>query len=180
MSESGSARRPQVNVRRRNEADLDRCVAVAQIVHQLDGYPPYLPTDLRTFLVSSDACGAWVAEGNGEIVGHVALHRRSTPAAMAMASEAVQQPVECLGIVARLLVAPSARGHGVGQALLDEASRAAVDLGLWPVLDVVTHLQAATHLYERCGWTRAGEITVHLGDDYSVNEFVYIGPLGPS
>lgn len=166
-------------IRPRIESDLERCVAVARIVHELDGYPSHLPTDLRTFLVSPDAHDAWVGEANGEIVGHVALHRRSTAPAMALASEAVQQPVERLGIVARLLVAPSGRRQGLGQALLGVASLTAVDRGLWPVLDVVTHLEGAVHLYERCGWTRAGEVTVQFVSGFSVNEFVYIGPDRP-
>jgi ribosomal-protein-alanine N-acetyltransferase len=166
-------------IRPRIDADLDQCVAVARVVHQLDGYPPYLPTGLRTFLVSSDAHGAWVAEENDEIVGHVALHRRSTAAAMALASQTVGQPVERLGIVARLLVAPPARRQGVGQALLDVASQAAVDLGLWPVLDVVTPLQGAIALYEKCGWASAGKVTVDLGDDETIEEYVYIGSHRP-
>ena len=98
---------------------------------------------------------------------------------MALASETVRQPVERLGIVARLLVAPSARRQGVGQALLDVASRAAVDFGLWPVLDVVTPLQGAIFMYEKCGWTRAGKVTVDLGDDVAIDEYVYIGPHRP-
>jgi GNAT superfamily N-acetyltransferase len=165
-------------VRPRIEADLDRCVAVAQVVHQLDGYPMYLPTGLRDFLVSSDAYGAWVAEDDGEIVGHVALHRRSTAAVLALASETVRQPVERLGMVARLLVGPAARRQGVGEALLDVASRAAVDLGLWPVLDVVTSSLGAVSLYEKAGWTRAGKVPFDLGG-VTIDEYVYIGPHRP-
>jgi GNAT superfamily N-acetyltransferase len=164
-----------MTVRARIDADLDQCVAVAQAVHQLDHYPLYLPTDLRTFLDSPDAHGAWVAEVDDKVVGHVALHRRTTAAAMDLASETVRQPVDQLGIVARLLVAPSSRRQGGGQALLDVASRAAVGRGLWPVLDVVTSLPDAVRLYEKCGWTRAGEVTVDLGDALTINEYVYIG-----
>ena len=166
-------------IRERTDADLDPCVEMAHDVHELDGYPPYLPTDLRTFLVSPDAYGAWVAEHSGEIVGHVALHRRSTAAVMAMASEAVRQPADRLGVVARLLVAPAGRRRGVGQALLDVAWRDAIGRGLWPVLDVATQLHGAIRLYETCGWTLAGEVTVHFGNGASIAELVYLGPPAP-
>jgi hypothetical protein len=38
----------------------------------LDGYPPYLPTDLAGFLIDADALAAWVSEDDNGIVGHVA------------------------------------------------------------------------------------------------------------
>jgi GNAT superfamily N-acetyltransferase len=163
-------------VRERTEADLDRCVALAFAVHELDGYPLYLPTDLRTFLVSPDAYGAWVAERGGEIVGHVALHRRSMDGVMAMASEALHQPEDSLAVVARLLVAPTGRRGGVGRALLDVASAAAIARGLWPVLDVSTAFEGAMRLYESCGWTRAGEVTVRFPNGVTITEHVYLGP----
>jgi GNAT superfamily N-acetyltransferase len=165
-----------VAVRRRTEADLDRCVALAAAVHELDGYPPYLPTDLRTFLDSPDAYGAWVVEHGDEIAGHVALHRRTLAPVMTMAAEALQQLVERLGVVARLLVAPTGRRRGVGRTLLDVAAADAIARGLYPVLDVVTQFQAAIRLYEACGWTRVGEVAVGLPDGSSITEHVYLGP----
>jgi GNAT superfamily N-acetyltransferase len=165
-----------VIVRPRADVDLDHCVDMAEAVHQLDGYPAYLPTDLRHFLVSPDAYVAWVAEHEGEIVGHVALHRRTTAPAVALASKVLEQPVDRLGIVARLFVAPTARRLGVGQALLEVAWREAVSRGLWPVLDVATGLPGAIRLYETCGWTRAGAVTVGLPDGSSLDELVFLGP----
>ena len=165
--------------RPRIDDDLQRCVEIAQVVHDLDGYPIYLPTDLRTFLVSADAYGVWVAEVDGEVVGHVALHRRTTTAALTRAGEVLDQPVDRLGVVARLLVDPAARRQGVGQALLEAAAGDAVVRDLWPVLDVVTDLQGAVRLYEKCGWRCVGQVTVRLGDDVSCDEYVYLGPRGP-
>ncbi len=155
-------------------------MAIASLVHDLDGYPPYLPTDLRGFLAWPDAYGAWVVETAGEIVGHVALHRgSSSPAVRALAGRAPSPPVDRLGVVARLFVDPSARRAGVGERLLETASREAVARGLWPVLDVATQLRGAIRLYERCGWSRAGEVTVDLRRGFTLDEFVYLGPLGP-
>lgn len=161
------------------EADLGRCVEMAGAVREIDGYPRYLPTDLRTFLVSADAYGAWVAEEAGAIVGHVALHRTTTDAALALAASASARPVDRLGVVARLLVDPAARRRGAGRALLETAAAEAAARDLWPVLDVVTGLDGAVGLYERCGWTCVGRVTVRLGGDVSCDELVFLGP-GPA
>jgi len=166
----------RLELRARTDADLETCVAMARVVHRVDGYPPYLPSDLRTFLASPDAHGAWVAERAGRIVGHVALHPHSTPPVLALASEALGLPVDRLGVVARLLVDPSTRRGGVGRALLDVASQDAVARGLWPVLDVATQLRGAIRLYESCGWTRAGQVRVPLGGGFWLDEVVYLAP----
>jgi ribosomal-protein-alanine N-acetyltransferase len=163
-------------VRPRVDADLDRCVDMVEAVHQLDGYPAYLPADLRLFLASPEAYAAWVVEQAGQIVGHVALHCRTIAPAMVLASEVLREPVERLGIVARLFVAPTARRLGVGQALLDVAWREAISRDLCPVLDVATGLPGAIRLYETCGWTRAGAFTVDLPDGSSLEELVFVGP----
>jgi GNAT superfamily N-acetyltransferase len=167
-----------MKVRGRTEEDLDACVEMARAVHQLDGYPVYLPTDLRRFLASPDAYAAWVADGGGEVLGHVALHRRSTDAVMAKADEVLGLPATRIGVVARLLVAPTARRAGIGQALLDVATQEARSRGLSPVLDVGTELRGAIALYESCGWTRVGEVTSDIGDGLSVDEYVYLPPGG--
>jgi hypothetical protein len=44
---------------------------LARVVHDRDGYPIYLPTDLQAFLVFADAYGAWVAEQDRQLLGHV-------------------------------------------------------------------------------------------------------------
>ena len=159
----------------RTDTDLDACEQVAQVVHVLDGYPAYL-RDMRSFLVSDDALYAWVIEEGEQIVGHVALHRRSFPAVMATASAALGLPPERLGVVARLFVAPGQRGKGFGRALLATASRAARAQGLWPVLDVATQYQRAIGLYESCGWTCAGLVVFRSPDGREFDELVYVAP----
>jgi GNAT superfamily N-acetyltransferase len=165
-----------VEVRARTDADLDRCVRIAEIVHANDGYPVYLPGDLRSFIATPGAIASWVADRGGEIIGHVALHPSSSAAAMALAEETTGLHASQLGVVARLLVAPGARRLGVGRALLRAAESHAAQMGLWPILDVVTHHEGAIRLYEECGWTCAGKVTTTLSQGFSVDEFVYLAP----
>jgi GNAT superfamily N-acetyltransferase len=162
-------------VRRRTEEDLDDCQRLMLEVHAVDGYPHLLPADPRPFIASADALATWVAEEAGEIVGHVALHRRNVAEAMAVASAYLRLPPDQLGVVARLFVSPEVRRAGVGRALLRVASEEAVDRGLWPVLDVAPDFVAAITLYETCGWIRAGKVIATFGAN-SLEEFVYVGP----
>jgi GNAT superfamily N-acetyltransferase len=163
-----------VELRARTDADLDGCVEMARVVHQRDDYPVHLPRDLRAFIASPDAIGAWVAERHGALVGHVALHRRTAPEVMAVASHYVKRPSNGLGVVARLLVSPHARREGVGRSLLQKASDECVTRGLSPILDVVTSHRAAVKLYEHSGWVCAGEVTSHFDDGTTLHEFVYV------
>jgi GNAT superfamily N-acetyltransferase len=163
-----------VLVRHRRTGDADACEAVARAVHRLDGYPPYLPDDLRTFILSP-AIDAWVAEVDGTVAGHVALHQRSSDAVMALASAATGRPAEHLAVVARLAVAPDHRRQGIGRALLHAAAGGARGRALLPVLDVVARFGGAIALYEACGWRRAGEVTLRLGGK-CFTELVFLGP----
>jgi GNAT superfamily N-acetyltransferase len=106
----------------------------------------------------------------------VALHRRSTPEALAMAGQTLNRPVDQLGVVARLLVSPDTRREEIGRTLLNAASSEAIGRGLWPILDVVTTFEAAVNLYESCGWARVGQVTFRFHDGGSVEEFIYVGP----
>jgi len=166
-----------MEIRPRSDTHIDACERLARGVHALDGYPPYLSNgDFHAFLVSPDALGAWVAEKAGVVVGHVALHARSSDSVMAVASDALATTPEHLAVVARLLVDPESRGRGIGRSLLATATRHALDLGRWPILDVVTHFQMAINLYESSGWVRVGEVTLGLPDGTDVEEIVYAAP----
>jgi GNAT superfamily N-acetyltransferase len=93
-----------------------------------------------------------------------------------LAEEATGVPAAKLGVIARLLVSPTARRMGIGRSLLEVATQGAVELGLWPILDVVVQHEAAVRLYEEAGWRRAGIVTVTLGRDVSLEEIVFLGP----
>ena len=168
-----------VRIRDRSPEDVAPLAVIAVQTHAHDGYPKYLPEDVGAFIVDGDALCGWVAEVDGEVLGHVALHPRSVPEVMDVALAATGLRAEQIALLARLLVAPSARGRGIGRALLERATAEATALGRRAVLDVVEEHRDAIALYERCGWTRAGEADWSLSGGRTFHEFVYVSPVGP-
>ena len=166
-----------VVVRPRVDADMDECVRIAASVQQTDGYPGRPPRDLPAFLDPSDALSAWVAEYDGRIAGHVALHSRSLPVVMARAADSLGRDAAALAVVARLIVDPGMRRLGVGRALLEAGDEAARRQGRHPILDVATHYQAAIALYRSCGWRNAGEVTMVFRDGTELQSYVYVAPV---
>jgi GNAT superfamily N-acetyltransferase len=156
---------------------MDAIGELAKVVRANDNYPVYLGGDLLSFIVVPDAIGAWVADRAGIVVGHVALHARSSSnAVMALAEEATGLSAGQLAVVARLLVSPAERRAGLGRLLLGAAADRAAQLGLWPILDVVAESEAPIRLYEKAGWTCVGKVTVTFGQSGPIDEFVYLGP----
>lgn len=165
-----------MELRVRREGDLDACERLARVVHATDGYPPRCADDLRVFVSAADALGAWVAESEKGIVGHVALMSRSSRLVMGVGSAATGRPPEELCVVARLFVSPTERSAGIGSSLLALAADAGLARGLRPILDVAAHLDDAIRLYERAGWICAGQVTVEFQEEAPLEELVYIGP----
>lgn len=164
-------------VRERELRDLDALAAIAAEVQVNDGYPGKRPQDLRAFLVADDALGAWVAELNGQVVGHVALHATSLPVVVDRARTALGAPSDDdLAVVARLIVDPRKRRMGGGRALLDHAAGAAWRRQRHPILDVVTRYEAANALYTAAGWTNVGEVEMRFADGTVLQSYVYVAP----
>lgn len=169
-----------VIIRPRTPRDLDECEQIARHVHATDGYPVFMPDEnYRAFVASSDATAAWVASESDEIVGQVALHRRSSASVMNLAAEALGVDEAKLCVVARLVVAPAARRKGVGLLLLETAAREARRYDLVPILDVVTSSEGAVAMYERAGWRRLGKVEQRFGEAMTINEYVYSAPRIP-
>ena len=82
---------------------------------------------------------------DGEVVGTVQLLLAFPP----------NQPHR--GEIAKMLVHRRARSRGIGQLLMERAEQAAKDAGK-TLLVLDTANGTAARLYERCGWTRVGEI----------------------
>ncbi|HEU5347251.1 MAG TPA: GNAT family N-acetyltransferase [Ktedonobacterales bacterium] len=171
-------------IRARRPDEIDACAAVLAEVHAADRYPLHWPADLSAWLMPGGLLAAWVAEHEDMVIGHVAL-RSATGVSAASASiwsAATGLPPEQLAVVARLFVGPSARGHSVGAALLDEASAAARGRGLWPVLDVLDHNRSAIALYERKGWRRVASEPVSWAQASGGQPLLhyYIAPDAPT
>jgi GNAT superfamily N-acetyltransferase len=172
----GSGAPAGLTIRPRAGDDMDALVELAATVQVADGYPGRRPLDLAAFLAASDAMGAWVAERQGAIVGHVALHRTSLPVVMERAAAHLGRPASELAVVARLIVDPGSRRAGVGRALLTAAADEARRRGRHPILDVVTAYDAAVRLYEACGWHSTGEVEMRFRDGTTLQSFVYVAP----
>jgi predicted GNAT family N-acyltransferase len=68
----------------------------------------------------------------------------------------------------RLVVARSARGSGIGRALLDEAERRARALGADEM--VLTAQTSAMGLYERAGYSARGDVFLDAGIEHMTME----------
>ncbi|MEU5578311.1 GNAT family N-acetyltransferase [Streptomyces huasconensis] len=170
---------PVLRVRERaGERDLEACVGVLARVHKADGYPVNWPAEPGEWLSGAAALGAWVAELDGRVVGHVQLARSTADdAAPGLWSERAGVGVEATAVVSRLYVAPDARGHGIGALLMRRAAREARARGLHPVLDVVSR-DAAAGLYERLGWELLAVVEREWGPGQLVTLRCYAGPSG--
>jgi len=141
-------------IRARRQDEIAMCVALLADVHVVDGYPTRWPTDSHDWLTPKNLLAAWVAEDKGPLLGHVALCAATGDVAAPVWSAASGLPPDRIAAVARLFVAPNARGRRLGAALLAAACAEAYSRRLRPALDVVDHDSAAMALYERAGWQR--------------------------
>ncbi len=114
-----------------------------------------------------EADAAWlVAERAGEVVGSVAIFPTASDA-----YHGATAPLSCPEL--RLLaVAPEARGHGVGRALVDACVARARAMGA-PALGLHTSktMRVAIGMYERMGFARAPEHDFRPGDGEHVKAY---------
>ena len=151
-------------VRPRTEDDFDDLVRVLAEVHERDGFPIHWPDQPIEWIRRACALGAWVAELDGRLVGHVGLSSSGRGnLAPRLWNDRTGVGVERTAVVTRLFVSRQARGHGIGTLLIGEAMRQAQRHGLHPVLDVVSSNVAAVALYERLGWERMATLDEQWG-----------------
>ncbi|WP_190082863.1 GNAT family N-acetyltransferase [Streptomyces longisporoflavus] len=164
-------------VRPRRSSDLPACVEALAGVHEADGYPTNWPEEPADWLTGGALIGAWIAELDGRVAGHVALCRRDADdVAPGLWSERQGVPIDRTAVVSRLFVAPGARGHGLGALLLARVVAEAGASGLDPVLDVVESDTSATALYERTGWRFLGTGEQHWSPRQTVTVRCYAAP----
>ncbi|MEU6123569.1 GNAT family N-acetyltransferase [Streptomyces sp. NPDC047123] len=173
---------PVLRVRERSGVrDLEACVGVLAVVHKADGYPVNWPDQPAAWLEGAAVLGAWVAELDGRIVGHVGLARPGAgDEAPGLWGERTGADRDGAAVVSRLFVAPDARGHGIGALLMRRAGREAQERGLHPVLDVVSSDAAAAALYERMGWHLMAVVEQEWQPGQRVALRCYAGPADPA
>lgn len=147
-----------LRVRPRREADLPALLTIlarqqAETSYPFSWPPPY---PAEQFVVRPLELAAWVAELDGEVVGHVALHAAEDDELGRIAAEAHGVDVERLRCVAVLFADLRLAGRGVGSALLATATEHALAGGGAPVLDVVAEHEGPVGLYVRRGWEVVG------------------------
>lgn len=127
--------------------------------------PPFPPED---FIVRSGEIGAWVAQVDGRLAGHISARRVPViPEDTSAGDEAgiwtagTGLPVDRLGSISALFLATWATGLGLGGALHDVAVAALRAAGLTPVLDVTQNNAPALALYRSRGWQEVGSGRPH-------------------
>ncbi len=138
-------------VRRRRQRDLGVCVTLVHRAFFEGQFPGHRPAEPAAWL--ADVISAFVAERDGEIVGHVAVACAEVHGETGLRwREMTGHPAEELGVVGQLFVRPRFRGHGIGTSLVTTAIADARARGLVPVLEVVTHERLAPPLAHGHGW----------------------------
>ncbi|MFE5717469.1 GNAT family N-acetyltransferase [Streptomyces erythrochromogenes] len=146
-------------IRDRTDPDLGPCAQVLAQVHEHDGYPVNWPAAPDTWLTPPALLHAWVADLHGKVAGHIVLSGSGTEdAAPGLWSARTGAGQDTTAVINRLFVAPTARGHRIGAALVAHATTQARTRGLHPVLDVLASDTAAAALYERLGWQLLGTV----------------------
>lgn len=169
---------PGVLVRVRRDDDLAEAAAGLAVVHVTDGYPVEGVSDPVGWLSPAGMVGAWVAEVDGRVVGHVAVGRGGAgEVAVRMWVERSGADPDQVGVLARFFVVPEARGLAAGTALVEAATADARARGVRLVLDVLTKDTAAIRLYRRLGWTELGP-AVHRFASGEVDALCFVSPEG--
>ena len=107
---------------------------------------------VRAALAADAPAERIVAELEGNLVGSVALYPPAADAYNGLAGRASWPELRLLA------VAPEARGHGVGRALVDECVRRARHMGAAELgLHTSESMRVAMEMYERMGFVRAPE-----------------------
>ncbi|NMI00863.1 GNAT family N-acetyltransferase [Pseudonocardia acidicola] len=168
---------PAVVIRERTPADLPGAAAALLDVHRTDGYPVEGVDDPTGWLTNSQQLRAWVADRDGQIVGHVAIGApQPDDAAAAMWKANPDYNGEDVAVLGRLFVVSTARGHALAKRLMAAATEYAQQHGLRLVLDVMTKDHTAITLYERLGWQRIGTADHDNGKGQTVPAYCYVSP----
>jgi GNAT superfamily N-acetyltransferase len=146
-----------VVIRERRSDDIPALAIVLAEQQAATHYPVRwpLPIPVEDFLVRPGEERAWVAELDGRVVGHVAVH---APAGEMREHYVASAGTEEVAELAVLFVGSDVIGTGVGGRLHDTAVDWIVASGRQPVLDVIPVHDRAVEVYRHRGWTVIGEV----------------------
>lgn len=146
-------------------SDLAALADVLVEVHAIDGYPVEGVDNPRSWVELPRAFGQWTGVLDHRPAGHVALLPPSPEdGAPEMLIRDAHIDLDQIAVLARLFVAPWARGHGLAGRLMDAVEAQACELGITTVLDVMQKDAAAVRLYETRGWQPLGAFS-HIRPD---------------
>lgn len=146
-----------IEIRPTLTADLDVLARILAQVHELDGYPVEGVDDPRAWLELPHSIGQWTALLDGKPVGHAALLRpQPSDGAPLILAKRDGLSLGQMAVLAKLFVAPLARGHSVANRLMDVAEDEARSAEIRLALDVMAKDRSAISLYQRRGWCPIG------------------------
>ncbi|MEV0842228.1 GNAT family N-acetyltransferase [Actinocatenispora sera] len=164
-------------VRVRTAGDIPACVQALKDVYAVDGYPVEGVSQAEKWLFPDGLLEAWVAEVDGDVVGHAAVSEPRDEAAVQMLVEQAGTPLDQIAVAARLFVAPKGRGNALGRDLAVAVFGYGQQHGRRIVFDVMTKDQTAIRLYERMGCIRLGTTFHQFGDNQQVPAYCYVAPV---
>ncbi len=140
-------------IRHRRPRDVSACARLVRRAFFEGQFPGLHEEDPRDWLAAPEVRDAWVAERDGEIVGHVAISRVGQDTLSALRwREVTGHPAAELIAVSRLFVRPQFRGQGLGSSLVDVAVKEARSQGLDPVMEATTTSPVAPSFSHDHGW----------------------------
>ncbi|GGB37195.1 hypothetical protein GCM10011492_29950 [Flexivirga endophytica] len=140
-------------IRERQDADLPALADLLGRQQAKTRYPfvwPF-PLPIEGFLKRPTELRAWVAELDGEVVGHVSVTTADNDPIGKSWAAAHGVDLDELRAVSVFFADISRAGQGIGSRLLATATEFALADG-YPVLDVVAAHETPINLYLRRGW----------------------------
>lgn len=171
------------NVRPRTEADLEPLEEVLRSCHARFGWPLEGLPDAKAFICDDHAPleQAWVAEYEGQIVGHIAI-TKAVDDNPAVAMWRKQGGTDHVAVVGRLFVHPGKTGKasGVTRALVNACDAWARETNAWLVMYCVVWSPARQLMCQiltaRFGWLKMGNAVYHSTDGRDVDAVCYAAP----